>query len=395
MSDEAIEAQAIEVAKEIISQGGGAAIRFGTVASKTVARALMASGGAVVRKHREHRDSGEMKIKRLYKVSDGNLQQIDLNERSVEQVLAQLREHGVDFAVERTDSGKISLWFAGKDLDHVTHIVDDAIERLGLLNEDQVADAHLPRVDDPEPVTMELPAVRAEPAPDTEEMPAVQTRDAIDDARRDPASDNWRPNREEAVYLDAAGFKERDTRDEPDHDRRHNPEPERNPASDAWRPDQEEAVYLAAAGFRERDEPERATERERADKEEPSQRREATSSRPTPMDENQRRNERDAIDEAEERREEKEPERSVQRTETGDYGFDPDDDAARDEPNAGTHRVEETVTERKRPGKTGKKPSIKQRLRSEISKRVQQRQATATGERVRERVAERSRPRRK
>lgn len=391
MSDEAIEAQAIEVAKEIISQGGGAAIRFGTVASKTVARALMASGGAVVRKHREHRDSGEMKIKRLYKVSDGNLQQIDLNERSVEQVLAQLREHGVDFAVERTDSGKISLWFAGKDLDHVTHIVDDAIERLGLLNEDQIADTHLPRVDDPEPVTMELPAVHAEPAPDTEEMPAVQTRDAIDDARRDPVSDNWRPNREEAIYLDAAGFKERDTRDEPDRDRRHDPEPERNPASDVWRPNQEEAVYLDAAGFRERDD----TERERADEEEPSQRREATSSRPTPMDEIQRRNGRDAIDEAEERREEKEPERSVQRTETDDYGVDPDDDATRDEPNEGTHRVEETVTERKRPGKTGKKPSIKQRLRSEISKRVQQRQAAATGERVRERVAERSRPRRK
>ena len=232
MAEEAVEAAALEVGKEFISRGAEIVITLSEDMARAVTKAVKTSGIKVAKKTMQKIDerinSGEMHVKRLYRVGDGNLQQMEIDESCIEQVKANLKDQGVSFAVEENSKGELFLYFQGKDFDHVSHVVTQTIEDLGLTSEEQIT--HDQTQEEEPPSTQEqeterqLDTAQSMPPsypPENEPTRGTAQSHPADEinppAARNPLSEEYVPTPEEAEYFEAAGFEAKTPSKELDH----------------------------------------------------------------------------------------------------------------------------------------------------------------------------------
>ena len=275
MPEEAAEQVALEVVKEVILKGGEHIWELSEKASKKLFETL----GSGINKGKgridARRNSGQMDVKRLYRVSDGELNQTEISNEKLASIVEKMKDQGINFAVEKGTNGKNYLHFRGKDKEHVHHILNQSIEELGLKYEDQLP-PDVTIVNDPALDTIEFPVQEKIQEKTTGENSPVETHSEERTAanrepeQANPASEDYTPSQEEAEYLEAAGYTA-DQQETPEHEQTHaenkteqedEPDDEarkdglrrgdenRNePASEDYTPSQEEAEYLTAAGY--------------------------------------------------------------------------------------------------------------------------------------------------
>ncbi|WP_130013671.1 DUF3801 domain-containing protein [Bifidobacterium pseudolongum] len=191
MPEEATEQMVAELAKELIVKGTGITLKF----SKTMAEVSARTAAA---KASEHRNTGRMSVKRLYKVSKGNLAQIKIDQQSLLKDLEkELKHNGVNYAIEKGHDGSQYLNVSGDDVAHASHIIDQVLAKYAILSDDKLKQSH----------TQEQEQSRQEqPLADTAEFPDVTLEPEV--APIGPQSLEYIPDQEEADYLDAMGFTE-------------------------------------------------------------------------------------------------------------------------------------------------------------------------------------------
>lgn len=221
MAEEAVETAAIEIGKEIISRGAEIIVKLTGTTARTVCEALKNGGakatGKAMAKIDEKINSGEMSVKRLYKLGSGNLQQTKISGQVIEQVKENLKKQGVAFALEENGQDEIFLHFQGKDFDHVSHVVDQVLEEMGINAEDQIG--HEPEREGAAPAMQEnvtgtrhdaSPNVPPAYPPKHEESRTSEQSATAEVPKQlnanNPLSEDYVPTPEEAEYFEAAGF---------------------------------------------------------------------------------------------------------------------------------------------------------------------------------------------
>lgn len=76
-------------------------------------------------------DTGQMSVKRLQRLSGGDLQSKEISPELLRSVKADLRRRGISFSVEKAADGKTYVHFSGRDVDSVRHSLKQAGARLG------------------------------------------------------------------------------------------------------------------------------------------------------------------------------------------------------------------------------------------------------------------------
>ena len=379
MAEEAVEAAAIEVGKEIISRGAEIIVKLSGSMAHFVSKALKDSGVKVTEKTMakvaEKINSGEMSVKRLYRIGNGNLQQMEIDEDCIGKVKDNLKTQGVSFAVEENRQGELFLYFQGKDFDHVSHVVSQTIEDLGLKQEEQIS--HDQELEGQASVTQDKAMAshsdvsQSVPPSYPPEHEPTHTPQQSDPAVKpnspsinNPLSEDYVPTPEEAEYFEAAGFEANDPSenlthkgnegvtfdvhsfhenqsDEQDHDENqiieHDPEPKQDTEHSAQQVPLAERLAVQNAGM---DEPEHTESASMGSTRYPSSDNSSMSA--------------DASD--------------------GQNGYDADLDTQQQDNVLNTSTETRSKTVR---GKKTKKSSIKQRLRTEISNRAKQKQLAA------------------
>ncbi|RYQ65491.1 DUF3801 domain-containing protein [Bifidobacterium pseudolongum] len=376
MAEEAVEAAAIEVGKQIISRGADIIVKLSGAVARAVCKALKDSGVKVTEKTMEKIsekiNSGEMNVKRLYRIGNGNLQQMGIDEDCIGKVKDNLKAQGVSFAVEENRQGELFLYFQGKDFDHMSHVVSQTIEDLGLKEEERIAHDQEREggATDVRDKAMESHADVSQSVPPSypPEHEPTHTPQQSDPAitmnspgENSPLSEDYVPTPEEVEYFEAAGFeanhpsedlthkgnegvaidvhsfRENQT-DALDNDEEktveHNPEPKQDMERSAPQTPLAERLAVQNAGM---DEPERTESASMGSTRYPSSDSSSMSA--------------DASDGQ------------------NDYGTDLDTQQQDNVLDTSTETRSKTVR-----GKKTKKSSIKQRLRTEISNRAKQKQ---------------------
>ena len=238
MPEEATEQMVAEVAKELLVKGVGLTLKFG----KTVA---VFSAKTVAGKVSEHRNTGRMDIKRLYKVSKGNLAQIKLEQQELLKDLEKdLKRNGVNYSIENGHDGSQYLNVSGSDVAHASHIIEQVLAKHAVISGDKLAKAQ-EQLQAPTKSAPSTPTHEETSEADTAEFPAVEQQEA----RATPDSLEYVPTREEAEYMESMGFGE---------SQRFVPAPklseyhEQTPESVNFTPTREEAEYMESMGFDER-----------------------------------------------------------------------------------------------------------------------------------------------
>lgn len=275
-------AEAEEVALEFVKEGtlktGDVFLKLGNRAAKTLMDLSLQAGIKFKDVLRDRLNTGEMSVKRLYRVSEGNLVQTPVNPKELSSIVEQMHKQGINFAVEHDETGKYFLHFKGDDNQHVQHIIKQSVAKLGLKYEDEIDRANTTIIEDPSLAdTQEFTAVQKvqeeelppsfdpqEHAQQHEKTSHDEVHEKVNRKHSEPASDDYVPTAEEAEYLEAAGLKpEEQGRDKEVGDashaaEHHQAEQERhphttqeysNPSSDEYVPSKEEAEYLEAAGL--------------------------------------------------------------------------------------------------------------------------------------------------
>ena len=198
MPEEATEQMVAEVAKELLVKGVGLTLKFG----KTVA---VFSAKTVAGKVSEHRNTGRMDIKRLYKVSKGNLAQIKLEQQELLKDLEKdLKRNGVNYSIENGHDGSQYLNVSGSDVAHASHIIEQVLAKHAVISGDKLAKAQ-EQLQAPTKSAPSTPTHEETSEADTAEFPAVEQQEA----RATPDSLEYVPTREEAEYMESMGFDER------------------------------------------------------------------------------------------------------------------------------------------------------------------------------------------
>lgn len=77
-------------------------------------------------------DTGQMSVKRLQRLSGGNLRTKEISPELLRSVKADLRRRGISFSLEKAADGKTYLHFSGRDADSVRHSLKQTSARLGV-----------------------------------------------------------------------------------------------------------------------------------------------------------------------------------------------------------------------------------------------------------------------
>ncbi|KFI46113.1 PcfB family protein [Bifidobacterium biavatii] len=230
-----IEEQVEQTAQQALQRAGEATVKGGarlTVkVSVGIVKTLLRIAGWPLKTTKEtikeKSNTGRMSVKKLQAKNGGDLHDIQLDPDSVREVTRQLKKNGIDYSITK-EGDQYNLTFAGKDADHINHIVKTCLDRLGLtMTDDQ------PSLDDTRPEqeqaktepnqeeatpTAEQPAVQAAAEPEqpvTEEIPAIDPEQIIepigqpDDATPNPPSTDT-PMPAEDVWANTEPMPDRD-----------------------------------------------------------------------------------------------------------------------------------------------------------------------------------------
>ncbi len=363
MPEEATEQMVAELAKELIVKGTGITLKF----SKTMAEVSARTAAA---KASEHRNTGRMSVKRLYKVSKGNLAQIKIDQQSLLKDLEkELKHNGVNYAIEKGHDGSQYLNVSGDDVAHASHIIDQVLAKYAILSDDKLKQSH----------TQEQEQSRQEqPLADTAEFPDVTLEPEV--APIGPQSLEYIPDQEEADYLDAMGFTEGS---------QYEPSPTLTDYHETvetidFIPTHEEAQYMAAMGFQERPPYMRNEETEQAIEEQDEQ--------PLPPAMNQENpSQRDLHqstlmpDEPEHIESRKESTTVPTNPLVNDTQADPDQDrgtATAESQTAEAIDTREETSAKRTNGQNDRKLTTRQKLRKMISARAQEKMASHNSQRL-------------
>ena len=131
----AIEETIENKAQEVAFAGGRVALRT----TWKIARFLLACGWTITKggvkltanQIDKHLNSGLMSEKRLQRQGE-DIHTTTIPAEALKRLAPSMRRAGLDYSIDINDDNTVTLYFKGKDADHITHAVDRALKEAGV-----------------------------------------------------------------------------------------------------------------------------------------------------------------------------------------------------------------------------------------------------------------------
>ena len=188
----AIEETIENKAQEVAFAGGRVALRT----TWKIARFLLACGWTITKNGvkltadqiDKHLNSGLMSEKRLQRQGE-DIHTTTIPAEALKRLAPSMRRAGLDYSIDINDDNTVTLYFKGKDADHITHAVERALKDAGL-EASQLKDGE---PDQPVP-TQAMDGTQAPPMPHDSRPPArANQRNRARARTSSPRSNRRRP----------------------------------------------------------------------------------------------------------------------------------------------------------------------------------------------------------
>ena len=185
----AIEETIENKAQEVAFAGGRVALRT----TWKIARFLLACGWTITKggvkltadQIDKHLNSGLMSEKRLQRQGE-DIHTTTIPAEALKRLAPSMRRAGLDYGIDINDDNTVTLYFKGKDADHIAHAVDRALKDAGvdaIQLEDGEPDQPVPTHDAPDTQTPAQQPTGTD-APDRQEAAGNHTEHTMDTAPR-------------------------------------------------------------------------------------------------------------------------------------------------------------------------------------------------------------------
>ena len=199
----AIEETIENKAQEVAFAGGRVALRT----TWKIARFLLACGWTITKNGvkltadqiDKHLNSGLMSEKRLQRQGE-DIHTTTIPAEALKRLAPSMRRAGLDYGIDINDDNTVTLYFKGKDADHITHAVDRALKEAGVdasQLEDGEPDQPVPTHDAPDtrtPAQQPTPTHPPPPMPHGSRPPARANQRSRARARTSSPRSNRRRN---------------------------------------------------------------------------------------------------------------------------------------------------------------------------------------------------------
>lgn len=185
----AIEETIENKAQEVAFAGGRVALRT----TWKIARFLLACGWTITKNGvkltadqiDKHLNSGLMSEKRLQRQGE-DIHTTTIPAEALKRLAPSMRRAGLDYSIDINDDNTVTLYFKGKDADHITHAVDRALQEAGVdasQLEDGEPDQPVPTHDAPDTRTPAQQPTGTD-APDRQEAAGNHAEHTMDNTPR-------------------------------------------------------------------------------------------------------------------------------------------------------------------------------------------------------------------